>query len=571
MEEFCKNCRDIAKEKEVVKKQGEDFAEIIHHARDILYRFNFVSNKYDYICGHVEQTTGLTPQEIMHAGMDFRLELLHPEDKAEFMRVYEGLANSTIEENELYLEYRTRHKDGHYIHRSDNLKIIRDENNQIIAIAGTARDITNHHQTEQQLISSEQRYKRLAEATFEGIAIHEQGRLMDVNPQFCKMFGYERDELIGFDGFKLAPPESIPQIKEHVANGFEGPYEVVCLRKDGSTFPVEVRAKGFQMDGKEVRVATFCDLTERTKLLQEIADSEVRYKRLSEASFEAIAIHDQGNIIDVNQQYIDLFGYTLDEVKQISGLDMIAPQSRDKVAEMMATGFQGIYEVFAMKKDGSTFPIKIQVRQSVLNGRPIRIAALRDLTIEKQNQQKLAESENKYRQLYENANVALFRTALDGTLLDCNRATWDFFDRHFDGQGFPEGYSVVDAYVDPNQRLEFIQALQEKGYVKHFEVQLKRPNGNLFWAAISATLNKQQNCIEGTLYDITIKKVLTKTEKEVLALLMEGKTNKEIAFQTGRSIRTVEDHRAHIMQKMGVDNLVDLTKKAISFEPPGEK
>jgi PAS domain S-box-containing protein len=213
MEEFCKNCRDIAKEKEVVKKQGEDFAEIIHHARDILYRFNFVSNKYDYICGHVEQTTGLTPQEIMHAGMDFRLELLHPEDKAEFMRVYEGLANSTIEENELYLEYRTRHKDGHYIHRSDNLKIIRDENNQIIAIAGTARDITNHHQTEQQLISSEQRYKRLAEATFEGIAIHEQGRLMDVNPQFCKMFGYVK-LFVCVKTVQLSPSKSVPKASD---------------------------------------------------------------------------------------------------------------------------------------------------------------------------------------------------------------------------------------------------------------------------------------------------------------------------------------------------------------------
>lgn len=553
------------------QQPGDDSGYVMDHAGDILYRFNFLTNQYDYISGNVEQITGFTSQEIMETGVDHLLESLHPDDKSKFMKIYNGLINSTIDTSDMQLEYRTQHKDGHYVHRSDNLKIIRNENSQIIAVVGAARDIANLQQTEQQLLNSEQRYKQLAEATFEGIAIHDKGVILDVNRQYCDMFGYEPDEIIGVDGITFTTPESEAIIREHVANGFEGPYKVVCKRKDGSAFPVEIRARSVFWGDKPARIATFRDLTETVKLQQELADSQDHYKRLAEASFEAIAIHDQGRIIDVNQQYLDMFGYTLEEKKHISGLDTIAPQSRDTVIQLITEKYEGTYEAFGVKKDGTIFPIEIHAKESLLDGRPIRIVAIRDLTAEKHNQQKLAESEKKYRELYENANVALFRTALDGTLLECNRATWDFFGHPYEKEDvIPEKYLVSEAYVDPTRRNAFVQTLQKKGYVKYFEAQLRRADGNLFWAAISATLNPEQGCIEGALYDITIKKVLTKTEKDILTQLMEGKTNKEIAFQTGRSIRTIEDHRAHIMQKLGVDNLVDLTKKAMSFDPPSQ-
>ena len=64
---------------------------------------------------------------------------------------------------------------------------------------------------------------------------------------------------------------------------------------------------------------------------------------------------------------------------------------------------------------------------------------------------------------------------------------------------------------------------------------------------------------------------LTGAEMQVLNLVLEGKSNKEIAVELHRSIRTVEDHRGHIMHKWGIDNLIDLIKKAAStglFELP---
>lgn len=55
--------------------------------------------------------------------------------------------------------------------------------------------------------------------------------------------------------------------------------------------------------------------------------------------------------------------------------------------------------------------------------------------------------------------------------------------------------------------------------------------------------------------------VLTKTEMIILRLILDGKSTKEIARLRHRSVRTIEDHRSHIMHKLGVDNLVDLVKQ----------
>jgi two-component system response regulator FixJ len=58
---------------------------------------------------------------------------------------------------------------------------------------------------------------------------------------------------------------------------------------------------------------------------------------------------------------------------------------------------------------------------------------------------------------------------------------------------------------------------------------------------------------------------LTRTEKKILQLVIDGKSNKEIAVTLHRSARTIEVHRAHIMHKLGVDNLVDLVKRVAAM------
>jgi two-component system response regulator FixJ len=70
---------------------------------------------------------------------------------------------------------------------------------------------------------------------------------------------------------------------------------------------------------------------------------------------------------------------------------------------------------------------------------------------------------------------------------------------------------------------------------------------------------------EAELHDPLVGKPLTRTERIVLCLILEGISNKRIAYILERSERTIEVHRSRVMRKLGVDNVVDLVKKATAL------
>ena len=80
---------------------------------------------------------------------------------------------------------------------------------------------------------------------------------------------------------------------------------------------------------------------------------------------------------------------------------------------------------------------------------------------------------------------------------------------------------------------------------------------------------------QGAFPDPYMGKPLTRTELKVLKMVVSGMSSKEIAGVLGRSIRTIEDHRSHIMRKLGVHNLIELVERAIQMGlaelPPGKQ
>lgn len=121
---------------------------------------------------------------------------------------------------------------------------------------------------EQALRESEERFRRLSDATFETIAITEQGRILDVNQTFATMFGFRPAEAIGRFAWEFAAPESRELVQEMITTNTEGPYEAVALRKDGTKFIVEVRGRLMPYEGRMVRMAAIRDITERKRLEQ---------------------------------------------------------------------------------------------------------------------------------------------------------------------------------------------------------------------------------------------------------------------------------------------------------------
>lgn len=121
-----------------------------------------------------------------------------------------------------------------------------------------------------ELLDSENRYRSLSDAAFEGIIIIEKGILLETNDTFCKMFGYQPSELIDKAVTDLVPPGEKERVKNKILSGYEQPYETNGLRKDGSAFPIEVHGKMLSYKGRLVRVTAIRDLTEQKKAEEEI-------------------------------------------------------------------------------------------------------------------------------------------------------------------------------------------------------------------------------------------------------------------------------------------------------------
>ena len=135
-----------------------------------------------------------------------------------------------------------------------------------------------------------------------------------------------------------------------------------------------------------------------------------------------------------------------------------------------------------------------------------------------------------------------------------------------------ENHHGTAHFVDKDRRKQLLDKLHEDKHVDGFEYQIRRPDGTTVWLELTAELFPEQGWIEGMVTDITASKILTETEMNILKIILTGKSNKEVAYGLDRSVRTIEDHRAHIMHKFGVDNVVDLTRKALKYgiTPAGE-
>lgn len=138
------------------------------------------------------------------------------------------------------------------------------------------------------LRESEERFRNLNAAAFEGVSISENGVILDANDQMLQMFGYERAELMGQKIVHLVAPESRATVAEAIRTGREALYEHRLLRKDGSSFHAEARAKVVTLGGRTLRMTALRDITARK---QAEAERQRLTHDLGERVKELTALH----------------------------------------------------------------------------------------------------------------------------------------------------------------------------------------------------------------------------------------------------------------------------------------
>lgn len=146
------------------------------------------------------------------------------------------------------------------------------------ALAGVVlwmRDETERVNEAQRLREREEHLRGLADVACDGYFLHEHGRILDANRAMAHLLGYaSAAELIGHGLLEWVAPESRPTVMAAVGRGVETPYEVVCVRRDGTRLPVEVLGRYVTWEGRQVRMAGVWDISSRKVAEERAARTE---------------------------------------------------------------------------------------------------------------------------------------------------------------------------------------------------------------------------------------------------------------------------------------------------------
>ncbi len=194
-----------------------------------------------------------------------------------------------------------KRRDGSTIFVRESASLIRGQDGTPLYYDGIIEDISERKRAEQALRESEDRFRQLAAAAFEGVFITENGRIIEVNDQGLKMIGRERSEVIGRPVLDLVAPESRHIVSVNMRSGRELVYEHQMLRRDGTLFWAEAQAKMVHQGGRLLRMTALRDITERlqNEKRQQYLEEQLRQTQKMEAlgTLAGGIAHDFNNIL----------------------------------------------------------------------------------------------------------------------------------------------------------------------------------------------------------------------------------------------------------------------------------
>jgi len=266
------------------------------------------------------------------------------------------------------------------------------------------QEIADRKKAEEALRESEIRFRRVTEAAFEGVAVTEGETLIDVSEKLAQLFGYERGTLIGKSVAGLIEPKARSETVGKIISGFSVPYESICLKKDGTVFPVEVCGKNYSSKGRELCVTAIRDITKRKLRERVLQESEELYKTLTENSLTGIFIHQDARFIFVNDKFAKMHGYRPEELLQKEHWLLVHPDERKRLREFALQRLEGKpvpqqYEVRRITKDGKTIWCEMMATAIQYRGKLAIMGNVIDITERKRAEVAIKKSEEQMRNL----------------------------------------------------------------------------------------------------------------------------------------------------------------------------
>lgn len=431
---------------------------------------------------------------------------------AEVKRLYDHADEKSIDIIEL--------KDGRLLERNSHPQML---GGKIIGRVWVFRDATKRIRAERSLQMNEQKYRMLFENMTAGFALHEMiydengnpkdYRYLEINPAFEKLTGVPPSALIG-----KTVKEVLPNIEQYWIDIYGKvvrtgePISYINFAKELGKY---YDTWSFRTD-KDQFAVVFTDATDRilAEEERERAAAEIHdLYNLAPCGYHSI--DKDGILLRVNDTELSWLGYTREELMGKRFPDLYTPESqktfRESYPKFVGTGKQSSVEISIIRKNGSILPV-------ILHATPVldesgnfimTRTTMFDISDRKESEKKLRESEEKYRNIVENAIEGIFQMLPNGKFVSANPA----LARIFGYESPDELISNVSELATEHSGIEIIaqltKALMNNNRLENCELLGKREDGSDIWVSVNAyTAETEDGSIifEGTMVDITQRK-----------------------------------------------------------------
>ncbi|MFB6257181.1 MAG: PAS domain S-box protein [Flavobacteriales bacterium] len=318
-------------------------------------------------------------------------------DKGSFVDLVLGNEGLTGHESKVLL------KDGRTKYFIENATPIRDDEGNAIYIDGTVIDITELKETNIALKESEERYRTLIDAAVDAIFVWEweSGRIVNVNKSASQILDRKEEDILGRELKDFLPDDKVGSLAELMKRSHdEREFSLIdedsaLIDPKGHQIPVEVNARTFELRGVPYVIGLFRDISKWVESRQALQDSEERFRLLAESTFEGIVMSKDRKVVDMNDQFIRIFGYSSrDELLGKDLVGLIHPDYKELGRKrMVGEGNDDMVEAKGIKKDNSVIDVVVQGQFIPYHGEEVRVTVVTDITARKRIEEELQERE----------------------------------------------------------------------------------------------------------------------------------------------------------------------------------
>ncbi len=484
------NHEDITTQKETerkLKESEERYQLALDATKDGIYDWNLLTNEIYYS----PRWKGMLGYEDDELPNDFSTweNLTDPEDAKKSWEMQNELINKKRDRFELV--FKMKHKEGYWVPILSRAKAVFDDQGKAVRLVGTHIDISENRQLETKI-------QRIFDMSTELIceADINTATFTTINPAFLRILGYNEEELLSKSFLEFIHPDDIQPTQNIIDEQLKKGEKVLSFInryrcKDGSYVWLDWNSLPIPEEGIIYAVAR--DITEQRNAEKILKESEERYRFIFENTPIGITTADKkGRIIDINQAGADITGHSREELigKSYKELHFIDKKNilsiLKEFSKILKGKTLGPLEVNVTDLKGNNHIVEVRItptkdENSKFTGSQI---TMHDVTYRRTAENKVLESESKYRALFESAPDGIFLADEHGRYLQVNKAASQI-----------TGYSqeelqqmCIPDVIPEDQREKAIKhfiTIKEQGHASA-DIPFKRKDGSLGWWSINA-------------------------------------------------------------------------------------